>query len=270
MTHTTHIGSLPFLDLDKTIEFNSRFDIPVLSTLPKLDSNEFMIDQVVFGMKNVEHSNFQLSINSQIKLEDFQFQFCLRDLFIKAFKNKTIKWQILGPVTLLKLFKTPLSSKTKNKILSWHSQNILNFHKELTTEFSKVIFFLDEPMLSTSDDMGLLNRFLDMLSLDNMGMHNCSELNICIINKLPSNLALSFDMKLLNDELIDQLGRSKNPLYNGIIDTLDMSLLSATPTFLQYAYAVTPSCGLALSDINKVLSVPEKLKTVTQGDKISI
>lgn len=42
---TSHIGSLPFTDFDKAIEFNHSFDIPVLFSLPTLDEKQFMLAQ---------------------------------------------------------------------------------------------------------------------------------------------------------------------------------------------------------------------------------
>lgn len=261
MMNTTHIGSLPFKTTQEAIAFNKEFSLPVLSTLPHINKNEYIIDQVLAGIKGYSYENLKITLDEDFTLEEFKFPFTLEKEFIDSFSNKAIKWQIVGIVTLLKTVSNLDESKAL-KIIDWHAKNIASYHKFLQNNFVDVLFFLDEPMYNSVEDKLVLQMFLEQLFRYNVesSMHCCGEIRLEHYLDLKLN-GLSFDLGQLKHNTISELQDVIKKLYLGVIDTIEMSCDLELKQNSEHFY--TPACGLAFSDPVKVLNIPNILKSRT-------
>lgn len=261
MNKTTHIGSLPFKDLNIAIEFNKLFNLPVLSTLPLLDKNEYMINQVLGGIKNYKYQNYKINLEDNYELVDYKFNFCLEQKFITEFSGKSIKWQIIGICTLLKSIENIAEINT-NDLISWHLKNIIHYQKYLETKFKHVSFFLDEPMFNDISDKIILVFFINSLKKAGIKvhMHCCGKITRELIAQLPLE-GLSFDCTQLVDIGLDELKESFKELFIGILDTQTLEII--TDIRVHKSNFFTPTCGLAYSDPKKVLNIPNILNNGT-------
>lgn len=264
MIDTTHIGSLPFLDTLRAVEFNKNFSLPVLSTLPKLSTSEFMIEQLLIGMENVKFVDHLLVSEGNVKLKNYKFNFLIEKDFVHFFSGSNIKWQILGPITFLKLFSPKSVDKIlKQKILSWHIDNIKNYQQFLNKHFNNITLFLDEPMLVTENEVKELNSFINKLDINNIVIHNCSSFKPSIYKSLDKNISLSFDLLVIDDEKIDEFSILSHMLYAGVISGENLNIKSLPERFQSRLKAVTPSCGLFGADENALDQIIASLKDFT-------
>jgi hypothetical protein len=242
MIKTSHIGSLPFNNTNEADRFNSFFDLPVLYTLPNLDKSQFMLDQVLGEYKKYSKGILKRSI----KVPN-----------LKAIKDyDSFKYQMVGPITLIKSLQLTDQCEIED-LLNWYIKQLRNL---FSINISKTCyFFLDEPMLfmATKDDYILLNNFLSsMRSLFlKVGIHCCSEMK-------PELL----DFKLLNglsieSKYINQLDLNLEfDLFLGVLDTKEITLdpIVKLDKVLGDVY-VTPHCGLAFTDVEKMHLVSKNL-----------
>lgn len=250
---STHIGSLPFQSIEEAIEFNQRLDLPVLSTLPLLDANEFMLEQVALGIPSAQVQSFKIFLPETVKLFDYEFSFITLQETIKAFHSKSIKWQIVGPLTLV----NSLVDKTHSKrIIEWHTKNIINYHLKLKSYFKDVILFLDEPLLS--GDLEVLKKCCENLKQHDLklGIHSCANFN-------PQDLlnfhfdVLSYDSAFHQAKDLRDLKNKSIMLCGGVLHTSELSIQDDQYELLDF---VAPACGMAFSDPNMVKKVPEMLQ----------
>lgn len=247
---TTHIGSLPFTKIEDAINFNKDFDLPVISTLPNIDPNEFMIEQIALGIANSKIEDFKIIINELDFIKDFEINFLILDKFIKEFKNKDIKWQLIGPITLIRSFKDPLSEFQIKKILNWYQSLINNFYNKHKEKFSNMIFILDEPLFDTKFK-GELLYILKKIKKTNgeIGIHCCSKLEINELKELKLDY-LSIDCSLYSlDELLI-LKNVTTKLISGVVDTQLGDITFSDSKILNQSKYLSPTCGLALSEIH--------------------
>lgn len=242
MIRTSHIGSLPFMNTKDADHFNSFFDLPVLYTLPILDKNQFMLEQVVGEYKSYTEQILQTNI-SVSNLES-----------IKDFNH--FKYQMVGPITLIKSLKLN-NQKSIDDLLNWYLKELKDFFSKDISK--KCYFFLDEPMLfmATEEEYRLLNNFLSKLEyvFNRIGIHCCSEmkpewLNFEFIN------GISIESKYIND-----LDPSLDfDLFLGVLDTktIELDPIVKFEEFKGNVY-VTPHCGLAFTDIEKMGMVSKNL-----------
>lgn len=264
MIDTTHIGSLPFLDTLRAVEFNKNFSLPVLSTLPKLSTSEFMIEQLLIGMENVKFVDHSLVTVGNVKLKNFKFNFLLEKDFVNNFSGSDIKWQILGPMTFLKLFSPKSIDKAlKQKILCWHIDNIKNYQEFLNIHFKNITLFLDEPMLTNEYEVKELNSFIKKLDINNIVIHNCSSFKPSIYKSLDKNISLSFDLLVMDVKKIDEFSRLSHMLYPGVISGENLNIKTIPKSLRSRLKAVTPSCGLFGADENALDQIIASLKDFT-------
>lgn len=244
MILTSHVGSLPFLDIKQANAFNEDFDLPVLFSLPKVNESELMLNQVlglgsgtVFSQSIVEREIVIKNIDSICKYDEFKFQ-------------------MVGPITLIKSFKQ-ISNSEIEALLYWY-QNQLSNILDLNV-MKRCYFFLDEPMLfmANVDEYEVLNSFLSSLTdkFLKLGVHCCSEFKPDLLDFSFIN-GLSFESKYFKEnhfpEHID--------LFLGVLDTQDLRLDSPLSLDnLPNKLYVTPHCGLALSMPEKMNMVSKKL-----------
>lgn len=241
---TSHIGSLPFTSIKEAEDFNSRFSLPVLFTLPKLNPSEFMISQVLG--ETMDFSNETMKRKLDVDYTDS----------IKNYAH--FKFQIVGPITLLKSINN-ISDFSKKEILDWHFKNIKNC---LSSDLKKkCYFFLDEPSLycASKDEFKVLNDFIRQLNNEfyKIGLHCCSRFDFDYLDQSELD-GVSIESKHLDQYNIDE----NLDIFLGVIDTksLKPSAIIDTSRFKNNIY-LTPDCGLALSDLKKTLSVPENLSS---------
>ena len=146
---TTHVGSLPFLDVDQAIEFTFKFDIPVLFSLPKMGREHFMGFDILSYSKSWEQFNSGCLDNLYFEKE-----------FFKAFEKQgdtAFKVQLIGPVTLQKYFLKDLDYLEVSQKL----EEAYTYLVERLSSRGNLIFVLDEPALNEKIDIARLNSFSD-------------------------------------------------------------------------------------------------------------
>lgn len=250
---TTHIGSLPFTSVDECIEFNKKFDLPVLSTLPLINNNEFMIEQVAHGISGAKVEQFKIYLPENLQLNEYRFPFVSLNAFVENFKSKTIKWQILGPVTFIQSC-SPIEESSIKILLQWHLDNILHFHNELKKKFKDAILFLDEPLFQQTDSLNLLKDFCSSLKEKDiqLGIHCCSHIEEGSLNEIKIDF-LSYDSSLNKANDFNELTTKGVGLCPGIVSTIDISTYKDD---LNNACFVAPSCGLAFTEVKMAQKVP--------------
>lgn len=255
---TTHIGSLPFSCIDKCILFNEQLDLPALSTLPGIDKNEFMLEQVAQGICGAKIENFKIILPQDFKLATFKFPFLCEKEFINHFQGQDIKWQIVGPVTLMKATEN-LPPKRVQEFLTWHFANIISYHKFLLQNFKRVYFFLDEPSYSSQEDVIVLTHFIERLrdEVDLLGVHCCGTIDPKNFRKLNIDY-LSFDYELINSVVMNQLMQMPFHLVLGVVNTVTLSVSEGYVCDPQNL--ISPACGLAYTEESLATKVPKLLK----------
>lgn len=259
MVKTTHIGSLPFKNIDLAIEFNKLFSLPVLSTLPLISKSEYMLNQVLPGIEGGSLKNLKINLDKDYNFIDYKIPFIIEHDFFKEFAGFEIKWQIVGLVTLLKSFNN-LSESEYSKMTHWHAKNIIEYHNFLLPHFSKVNLFLDEPMYNEFADKNLLKNFLDLLKNEaiEINIHCCANITHELFSELKLD-GLSFDYTQLKSTSYSDLEKFAKKLYLGVINTQTFQRVRPIP--FKDSYFLTPACGLAYSDPEMVLKVPNILKS---------
>jgi len=258
--NTTHIGSFPFDNTDEAIAFAKQFSLPCLPSLPNLNPNEFMLAQVSNGIDQLQG------------IEDYQFPFSCLDAFIsdKEILNRNeMKWQILGPITLIQSLNPKPDDKQIESILYWYRNKIINFQKFLLTFFKKVYLFLDEPVLEfiKHKNYDLLDDFVSLLDLPKegsvLGLHCCSRADW---KRLLGTtiMAYSFDLQFMDSESFTLLSSNQKLLFVGVVKTDSCAVLELDFKAFKLENNkdniwVTPTCGLALTDKDKVDVIPRLL-----------
>ena len=241
---TTHIGSLPFKSLSEACDFNSKFSLPVLFTLPNLDENDFMLSQV-FGCNRPIDFDDSL-IERRINLNYTQI--------LDSFEE--FKLQIIGPITLLKCIKNLPASRVHD-VLDWHYNNILSLIEDRYK--GRCYFFLDEPMLfdANEKEFDILNNFLSKLSstFNKLAIHSCSQFKLNLLDQKLLD-GISFESQYL--EYYRPLKHLD--LFLGVVETKGLGMKPQIDlSRIGNNIYLTPDCGLALGDSVIVQSVPENL-----------
>lgn len=247
MILTSHIGSLPFKSILEAQSFNQDFDLPVLYTLPQLFQEDFMLAQVLGVNSAIEYSEpfFYKLVNSKLSIRhhdsiDFSREF---------------KFQMLGPVTLIKSILN-IPTLRVNELLSWYAKELVNLLEANKRE--KCYFFLDEPLLCSSESENiLLNNFILKLKdhFLKIGLHCCQKLSFNSINFSILD-GISFESKYL--KILP--AQVKIDLFIGILDTETLELDDTLDlSKLENKIYLTPHCGLAFSSCLMVRKVHEKL-----------
>ena len=142
----TQVGSLPYDDVDKAVEYSLRHDIPFLPELPKL------------GDAMMEYIEKPGSLS------------CLDTFKQKVQGYETVKIQCVGPATLI------LSGYDQDQAISRACQHIDAVVNNLNTK--EVILFLDEPALGQVgfDYQQLWSALFESFDVT-PGVHVCGNMN---------------------------------------------------------------------------------------------
>ena len=249
MTRTTHIGSLPFLCINEAIEFNKKLSLPALSTLPKINPAEFMLEQIAFGIVGARVLDYKICIDKLEFVKDFKLEFLMLKEFKKQFKDQSIKWQIIGPITLMKSFESPLESSQKELLLTWYHSLILEFYLDIKKYFNNILFILDEPLFDIHFKSTLLStlKFLENTNMET-GFHCCSKLKICDVDVINPDY-LSIDCALYNEKELKIMSSKKTNLISGVVNTVTGEITCNISEILKDSRYLSPACGLAFSKI---------------------
>lgn len=242
MIRTSHIGSLPFMNTKDADHFNSYFDLPALYTLPIMDKKQFMLEQVIGEHRSYSDQILEtsLDVSNLESLKDFNH----------------FKYQMVGPITLIKSLKLS-DEKSIGDLLNWYLKELNDL---LPKDISKkCYFFLDEPMLfmATDEDYELLNNFLSKLEsvFNRIGIHCCSEMRPELL-KFEYINGISIESKYINDLDLNL----DFDLFLGVLDTktIELDPIVKLEEFKGNVY-VTPHCGLAFTDNEKMAMVSRNL-----------
>lgn len=239
MIQTTHVGSLPFLTLEKALDYTFRFDVPVLFTLPKLYEHQFIHKEI-----------FEISKHK-------------RPYFYEEFKQKAkekgvkkIKYQLLGPVSFF-----ALNLNQKMEI-----DNFLNLHKmcvDLLQKDFELLYVLDEPLLDRVND----ESFAVLKSLsESLIQKDSLELAIHCCAKLPSEMLGKFNFCPLNLDiaLYDHFSLDKEMfIFPGInLNKKHLDQEFKNNNILRY---ISPSCGLALNNVKELDTLFNRLDEIKKS-----
>lgn len=142
----TQIGSLPYDDVDRAVEYSLRHDIPFLPELPKL--GDAMMDYI--------ERPGSLS--------------CLEKFKVEAAGAETVKIQCVGPATLI------LGGYDQDQAVSLACQHIDAVLDGLKAD--NIILFLDEPALGQAgfDYRQLWSALFQSFDVTS-GVHTCGNMN---------------------------------------------------------------------------------------------
>jgi len=246
----THIGSLPFLNVEDAIDYTFKFDIPVLFSLPILNSKEFMgqdiLHQLKIPFRMVDHK-IHLEVSSLCTTSELIPAYF--DLFINECLKRNrdeFKYQLIGPFTFYKMMTSSSNISFKD---SWNFLIDKYLHLFDLFDNYKLIFFIDEPsiFLASEEELSLIKSFMDRLSVHkntmNIGIHFCSKLHTSHFD-LFSPYIINFDIsQYISTELSEVKGFNSCGIsvpYANVQDNLGI-IKSKTEDRLFF----TPSCGLA-------------------------
>lgn len=221
---TTHIGSLPFIQIDQAIEFTFKFDIPVLFTLPQLDAKQFMGVDVL----SMTHNLTSLDIELPYEREFFKR--------LDSQDSNIFKAQLIGPITLQKYFlKEQALEKVASKLGILYRNLIKRFIKK-----GNLFFIIDEPALNSRYEVEFLNEFFKRLNILDceVGLHCCSDIDEEI-----------FDCLNLRNKQLDWSSRKKTHFKQGegFLGGLEVRPPRTWGSFLfsKKNLIISPACGLA-------------------------
>lgn len=252
------IGSLPHRDLNAALEYSFSFSIPTLVTLPKMDEDEFMVDQALREIDGYIYRGHSLRAGGPV------YKSPLRFLSAQAFfarVNGVYKWQACGPLTLAASLEDHPDTQ---EILEKYFEKIILTQESFNAKSDAApVFFLDEPMLAFCEKQAvILGAFLKKLrahkafSAAIFGLHSCSKVSLEVLS------SLSFDLFSIDPGLYpkDELTQIQKTLGERLVFAPAGSKgerLAYRPFKERYASC---SCGQALSSqdelgrIHKILS----------------
>ncbi len=252
-TKITGIGSLPFSDLNESIEFvRKNFkDLPFLPQLPKLNFREDMNIQVIEKMPGIrlEERKIIFSYSEQDILDTYQkieendieyfkiskdYGLGIHELLNIEINGVFLKGQISGPITFLSTVKdTEGKPLIFNEIFEDIFIKILGMKglwmaKKIKEKGKIPIIFYDEPVMSSFgsaffpvDKNRIINIFRDLIKFlrerNNkilIGVHCCGNTDWNIFLNLDIDI-LSFDSFNFSENFFAYWEDIKNFLQNG-------------------------------------------------------
>lgn len=256
MIRHCHVGSLPFTSLEEAGEFNSKFDLPALFTLPMKNSNEFMIAEFLFllGLGFVEDKKIKLYSLSHLDGLDFQKPFHL-DYCLSKFNGKSFKYQLMGPFSFWMLIKDQYNFSLDD-IFSFLIEKFYEFLKPLVA-LGLELFAIDEPFIQ-GRNLAIMNKlflFADELSnrlhID-VYIHCCAKITSDIPEKFQKSLHLDFS--LYSKDEIRSLNEIKFIGSELLSTKLPINIIVDQIKNIEKLY-VLPPCGLAMKK-------PEELELI--------
>jgi len=257
------IGSLPFSDIKSALDYSFSFSIPTLCSLPKLDQDEFMVDQALRETDNYVYKNHRL-VKSEKKYQA-RLRFCSEEEFFKRLEkrpedNSKYKWQACGPLTLAS---TLDHHPDENEIIESYIQKLLRTQKSFNQRNTKCVFFIDEPVLAFAGDGAYLYKFIQRLreseEFDSVtiGLHVCSKVSPLLLANLDVDI-YSLDLSLYDDqerELL-QVSLGKKLVYAPVGSSGEIYEYPAS----REVY-VSASCGHALCPLERMDGILERIKS---------
>ncbi len=251
---TTHIGSLPYVDVEPALDFTFDFDLPVLFTLPKLDSNQYMQNELLtlLNLGHVQNKQIILADNYLEVNKDIR-PFYADEFFskLKREKQDQFKYQLIGPLSFYKLIKQEIPIQEVFDFLLVKYQTLV---RDLNV-YGKLYFSIDEPLLSmaTDGELKLLVDFFNKLKSANSGK---TFIHLCC--KLEQQQLSFFDSSWLNLDLSLYASDYFNStcfwgLKSGLLPP-DVTLHDLSQELL-----LGPSCGLANLSEMDIISVQKNL-----------
>lgn len=219
------IGSLPHHDLNEALDFSFSLDIPTLVTLPKIDPDEFMVDQAFREIDGYVYQGHNLRPSS--KVYNASLRFLAEEEFFKRLELVrkeqagelpfAYKWQVSGPLTLASSLDHHPDTED---ILEKYFLKVLATQTKFNSKSSHApCLFLDEPVLAFCENkIAALEKFLSRLKSSDaffkssFGLHCCSKLSFELLKGLfarsKSNSGfdlISLDPSLYREEEFDQI-----------------------------------------------------------------
>jgi hypothetical protein len=230
----THVGSLPFLDINKALDYTFLWDIPVLPSLPILDKNQFLGEDI----KTLLDLN-RLGLNSKKELEPFYFEPFIKEL--KARSMTRFKYQLIGPVTFYEMNKDKFEF---NELVDFFEIKYSCLLKNLQG-YGELLFVLDEPLLDKNYDFYRSERgnsFIKKLETSaEIFIHSCAQLELEKTQGYTHYLNIDLSLYDRNEKKLEEIqfpGSSK----------------------LGHAKYLSPSCGLALKTEKQCFEILSRLK----------
>ncbi len=250
---TTHVGSLPYSDVEAAIDYTFKFDIPVLFSLPNLGAEHFMGSDILSYSRGWENFNSHSLDNLFFEKEFF-------NAFNKQ-QKKQFKVQLIGPVTLHKYFlKEREYAEVESKLISAYVRLIGRLSHR-----GDLFFVLDEPALNQKVDIERFNNFSNELcsgSTSIIGVHCCGKLDL----DLYDDISLEFkqlDWSLYKVEQIPKKGR-----FFGGFEKFDHEICQKL-SFQADNIIISPSCGLYLhSNPEEIFEQLKTVKNILKKSKI--
>lgn len=260
---TTHVGSLPFKSVDQALNYTFKWDVPVLFTLPQMSSQEFMGADLTAILDIGE-----ISSNGEVILKKDYFKSSKKvlpfhfDAFIKLKDHNKInkfKYQLIGPVTLYQI----ISNREEidfDDLVKFLKDKYFQLIKKLSL-YGDLVFVIDEPLLKHNLNFYENDDFIK--ELEALGaevyLHCCDKLNYKKLGDFKKDLHL--DMGLFPNELMnfmivsDFIGLEKPDSYHSFFAAEKLKVKA------HFKY-ISPSCGLGISRVDEMLSLPESFKNL--------
>lgn len=248
---TTHVGSLPFDNIEDALNYTFRFDVPVIFTLPNLNKKDFIHLEVIdlLDCGSFKDGKIDLDLNRNSKSIKLRYE----EEFLKRFnrsEKKVFKIQLIGPVSLYSL-------SNHNYSLQEVSDFLIEKYSELSqrlNKFGDLFFCIDEPLLNKTvlNKVKIINSFLKSLPMPKelVGIHSCCKLPVEEINKIEcSNMNL--DCSLYSIEELNSIDQFSFPGgLNKILLNNHCAKISCIN--LEKINYLSPSCGLYYESLNSL------------------
>lgn len=249
----THVGSLPFTQINEALDYTFSFDIPVLFTLPKLNLEDEMVRFVVSGLGLGDYRDDKVFLNQNYLKTSKQLSIPYLEGFTQRLNGQKFKYQLIGPFTLWNLISNQ-NSFDKNDFLNFLCCKYQLLLNELSV-FGEFIFVLDEPLLNkaSAEDIELLNNFAAKLTYASVGIHCCSKLSRVQTQMIKADF-MNLDLLLNQDHRV--LTNAEVKIMGGIV-SVDSEIEN-----LNYP-VITPTCGLGFHSAKDAYKLLDRLKALS-------
>ena len=143
---TTHIGSLPFTNLEDALNYTFLFDLPCLFTLPKVSSEYLMGADLVQMLGLGKMLGDKLVLDKKIKDVSKVSLPVYFDQFKSRLNGSDFKYQLIGPYSLKHYLSYYGYHFSMDELMDLYLTNISHFFKMMINE-GMSLCFLDEPFL---------------------------------------------------------------------------------------------------------------------------
>lgn len=261
--YTTHVGSLPFTDVNEALDFTFSFDIPALFSLPKLNSNEFIGADLLSGLGvSYEKKDHLLHTDKSFLAGKQTLELAHEKSFfdrLEKAKKQIFKTQLVGPYTLYRLL--ACEDLSFNELCTFLESVYVQKIEQWLTRGDGLFVALDEPYLAqiTQDELiifkGFVKKVLKLLMTKrlNLYVHCCAHLSVEQVEQI-KDIELNLDLGLYSRDEIMKLSNLRYLGGDKISEKLYLPVISGTQSIL-----LLPSCGLAFKSILQCYQIIEAL-----------